>query len=286
MDGLWGIFVITLLVTGTLLAAGCMAPPKPIDSRENPGVPATTFSITPSLATTTSVPVQCQQENQSLYINISPIADHYPGDIITVEGTTNLEPGEPISLAIYEDYGGLCPKVPYGCEDSVRACCGGFLRTVVVIPGDCGINTWSWKGINTSQHGFRPDSFIVEAWEEQTEGIFVDSSRRFNIILPSKPDLIHIITISQPEKAPESNSIKFSGISNTDNGPRERIVLWISSDIDNTPLVNATLPVVFDGTGNVWNYSLASGELAPGNYTVNVSSLYNPKIGNTIMFRV
>jgi hypothetical protein len=100
---------------------------------------------------------------QKPVITISPVGVHDIGDIISFNGTTNLPPGEIISLEIVSANIISCPKNPFCDEDdSVRPCCGGISQEVAVKPAGCGITTWSWD-VNTSQHQFYPDTFLIYA---------------------------------------------------------------------------------------------------------------------------
>jgi hypothetical protein len=87
-------------------------------------------------------------------IAFSPLPDHILGDNVTINGTTNLHPGEMLDLQISEGYLHPCAKCSEIVNDSVSACCGyGVQRQVPVMPGMCGINTWS-VDVDTSRHDF------------------------------------------------------------------------------------------------------------------------------------
>ena len=161
-----GIVVLTLLLIGTLLAVGCtMSSPAPVTIAEN-----TSFPLSSTQTTVTGTPVAtlalapCPQENASLFINVSPVGDHYLGDTIIFIGTTNLPAGDNFTLHIFSSSIRGCEKTIYPCQnpDTVnpQCCMGGLNRTVAVIPGRCGTNTWSFT-INTSEYDFWPDRYIV-----------------------------------------------------------------------------------------------------------------------------
>ena len=99
---------------------------------------------------------------QQPVITISPVDVHYIGDIISFNGTTNLPPGEIISLDIVSAGFAPCPKNPICDDDSVHMCCGGISQNVAVKSAGCGITTWSWD-VNTSQHQFYPNTFVIYA---------------------------------------------------------------------------------------------------------------------------
>ncbi len=100
---------------------------------------------------------------QQPVITINPVGVHDLGDIISFNGTTNLPPGEIMSLNIASAAIVHCPK-NQTCDEggSVLPCCGGFSREVAVKPAGCGITTWSWD-VNTSLHQFYPGTFVIYA---------------------------------------------------------------------------------------------------------------------------
>ncbi len=100
---------------------------------------------------------------QQPVITISPMSVHDIGDIISFNGTTNLPPGEIISLNIASAAIVHCPK-NQTCDEggSVFPCCGGISQDVAVKPEGCGITTWSWN-VNTSHYQFYPDTFLINA---------------------------------------------------------------------------------------------------------------------------
>ncbi len=211
-------------------------------------------------------------------ITIDPIPHHYIGDTITIEGTTNLAPGEMITLGIYSAEFIPCPKSSVYCSDSVGLCCGGISDTIAVAPGNCGINTWSWV-VNTSQHGFRPGHPYI--FDVTGRNRVVENSSLFTVSGIPKPN----ITFNLPENDPNEYAIRFSGQVNTGNGPDEKLLLKISSD--SGAKVSYTIPVFLSGTEYYWNFTLKKSAITPYNfYTVNITSLTNPEIGyrNTFMY--
>jgi hypothetical protein len=284
MTKIHGIHVFMLLLIGMLLSAGCtMSPPAPVPIAENQDIPgAPNLPNTTELPVTSLAPVQCPQESNSTFIRINPIPDHYLGDNITIEGTTNLAPGEMIQSQIYEPVFHTCPKFRSGaCDDSVYGCCGGISQAVTVRAGECGINTWSLD-VNTSQHQFSSDSFIISAYKKNFS---VEDTRLFNVLKIPEPDPFHYIIINVPENDPSRNAITLSGKVNGDNGPREKLFVRIS--LDSGARINSTIPVVFDGTGYIWNYTIEMAALYPlNNYSVNITSVQDPRIGNRSVFTI
>jgi hypothetical protein len=117
---------------------------------------------------------------QQPVINFNPVKAHYIGDIISFGGTTNLPPGEWITLHIISSSFIPCEKYP-SCNngDSVRPCCGGLSQTVEVRSIGCGINTWSGDDVNTSLHQFEPESYIIEGYDSN---LSVSDNRIFDMM--------------------------------------------------------------------------------------------------------
>ena len=173
MNKIQGIHVFILLLMGMLLSAGCtMSPPAPVPIAENQDIPRTQpLLLATNLPLAPLATVPCPQENTSSFINISSIPDPYIGDITTFNGTTNLPPGETITVAISIDEIRGCQKTRYPCKDPdtvYNICCeGGFKRQIPLTPGNCGINSWSLT-VNTSQHDFYPARFNIFAISRNT----------------------------------------------------------------------------------------------------------------------
>jgi hypothetical protein len=153
-------------------------------------------------------------------------------------------------------------------------------QVVVVKPGNCSLNTWSWD-LNNAQHPLYPDTYYFEADYKNTS---VGANIGFTIDNPDlNPDtyitLDHSVNYS-------GHTIFFSGISNTEYGSQEKLIFQISSDFNNSTIINSTFPVVFVRTGNLWNFTLDTSMLSPDNYTVTVASSNNPNIGNSAIVRV
>jgi len=264
------VFLMVLLI-GTLFAVGCtLSSPAPAPIAESLNSPVTpTLPVTTERPITSLATVQYPQENKSLFITINPIVHHYLGDIITFNGTTNLPAGENITLGIYTTEFIPCSKSICCC--SVAPCCGGIGDTFTIIPGDHDINTWSWD-VNTSEHGFRegyPYAFYVSG----RNGLLENSSL-FSVWNIPKPN----ITINNPENDPNEYALRLSGLVDTGNGPDEKLLLKIFSD--SGAKVNYTIPVVFNETSYSWNFTLKKSAITPYNfYTVNITSLTDPKIG-------
>jgi hypothetical protein len=264
-----------------LITAGCISPSSaPVPQPGNISLPATTVSpVTPPIIV--PAPVHCQNGSNTSYtgeqfIQINSVPHHYIGDTITFDGSTNLPPGEMITLGVYSADFMPCPK--WQCSGSVHPCCGGIGTTIAVIPGICCINTWSWD-VNTSQYGFQADhQYFVSA--SGREGL-VENTSFFTVSGIPKPN----ITFNLPENDPNEYAIRFSGQVNTGNGPDEILLLKISSD--SGAKVSYTIPAFLNGTGYYWNFTLKKSAITPYNfYTVNITSLTNPEIGyrNTFMY--
>jgi len=204
-----------------------------------------------------------------LFIRINPVPHHYLGDIVTIDGTTNLPMGEIIRISVGTTEFRSCMKNEGNCHGYVTPCCEGISDTVRVTAGSCAINTWSWE-VNTSQHGFRPD---------HTYAVYADARDRlmenisyFTVNGVPRPN----ISMNIPENDPTEYAIRLSGQVNTGNGPKETFLLSISSD-NSGRKVSAIIPVYQNGTGYSWNYTLMKSLIVPYNfYTVNLTSAINP----------
>jgi hypothetical protein len=168
-----GFLIAAILLAGLVLVTGCTtsspAPVPPAGFTTVPMTSALPVSASPVIAT--QALAQCPQENSTKFISISTITDHYLGEIVTFSGTTNLPAGEKIILGIVTTSFHSCQKTRYPCEnpDTVNAICcnGGFNRTIAIMPGNCGINSWSFT-VNTSDYDFWPDFYIVYATSGKT----------------------------------------------------------------------------------------------------------------------
>jgi hypothetical protein len=132
-------------------------------------------------------------ESATPWTVIDPIPDHYLGDIATFRGTTNLAPGELITIRISEPTV-MCAKCRGDFADSVVGCCGEFNRTVVVREGECGNNLWSLD-VNTSQHDFVADLYWIGTYGQN--GTLLNSSF-FNVTGIPDPSL----TLTYPGESP------------------------------------------------------------------------------------
>jgi hypothetical protein len=175
------ISALGLLAVCMLLAAGCTIGETQdgkvaIEYGTNHKIESPPVFTTIPIPTTSLIqpaPVQSTLEKNSAiatatvkmpFINITPMNDHYIGDIIHFNGTTNLAPGEKITLWIYAITEQMCNKCQ-DCSDTVAPCREGIQQTVIVESNISDINTWSWD-VNTSQHHFEWGTpYIFEARE-------------------------------------------------------------------------------------------------------------------------
>jgi hypothetical protein len=249
------------------------SPGENVSTIATPVLPVASDSPVASL-----VPTRCPAGNSSPFIDISPATHHYLGDIITFNGTTNLAPGEMIRVSIYEDVFHTCPKSLEMCHDSVQHCCDGHGAIIPVIPGTCGINTWSWD-VDTSQYGFEPDGeYIISAIGRNGA---VENSSFFIVSGMPEPNL----TLNLPENDAGGFALRFYGQANTGNGPDEKLILTVSSDSGRGASFIA--PVYLNGTGYFWNFTVNKSVIVPYNFlTVNVTSATSPaiRIERTFMY--
>jgi len=252
-----------------LLAAGCStSTPPPVSLGENARILATTVSVTTGMPVQTATSGRCLPANNTSFISIDPIPVHRLGDTIMFSGSTNLEPGELIAIRISEGVA-MCVK----CReqtDSVNGCCGDFTRTVIIREGVCGNNLWSLD-VNTSNYDFHADS---DYWIGTSGKPYrVGNSSYFTVSGIPRTNL----TLNLPENDAGGFALRFSGRSNTGNGPDERLLLTFSSDSGKK--VSSTVPVYRNGTGYSWNFTVTKAAIVPYNFlTVNVTSATSPEI--------
>jgi hypothetical protein len=253
------------------LTAGCISPSSPpVPYAGNMNISATsTLPVTTSSPIVTSAPGQNPQENTSLYINVNPIFHHYLGDIIVLNGTTNLPAGEMITLGISTTEFHTCLNrgVQY---PGVCACCEGIGDSAAIISGGYGVNTWSWN-VNTSQYGFH-QGYPYVLYVSGRNGL-VENSSHFSVWNMPKPN----ITLNVPENRLNGTALLLSGQVNTGNGPDKNLLLTVSSDSGKK--VSSPVPVYRNGTGYFWNFTLKKSMITPYNFlSVNVSSATSPEI--------
>lgn len=258
-----------LILVAAVLADGCMVPTEPATPRVTDSIPATTGPATTVTPVRTATPVICVPVNTTPYIGIDPILVPRIGDTITFRGTTNLAPGELVTIRISGEVP-MCAKCRGDFADSVVACCGGFNRTVVIRNGSCGNNLWSLD-VDTSRYDFYADN---DYWIGISGGTSpVVNSSFFTLSGIPRPNL----TLNLPENDTGGSILRFSGRSNTGNGPGENLLFTLSTDSGKT--ASFMVPVYPDGTGYSWNYTVNRTALFPYNYlTVNVRSQASPAI--------
>ena len=209
--------ILLFLLAGMLLAVGCSASLMPVYFANGSKPTVMTFLPAGTNPTIFKSPVPCVVEHHRGYINVSPPADHYPGDIIVFNGTTNLPAGCPLELYVYTP-SHSCEKEIYSCEDPDTVnhicCIGGFTRTVRVVPRWNGINTWSYT-MNTSMHDFRHDEYVVfvQSADAYGAGIFTMLERPLPPAL--RPPWIAIDPV--PDACP-GDIISFRGTTNLPAG--------------------------------------------------------------------
>ena len=110
---------------------------------------------------------------------IDPIGDHYVGDKFTLSGSTNLAPGDDLTVDVTSS-----SFKPTGKSQSGEF--SGASGTVKVVQGSGGYNRWSY---DVDASSFKPDEYIVTV-----SGITVDvtASTYFNII--NKPPATMVVT--------------------------------------------------------------------------------------------
>jgi hypothetical protein len=179
-----GAYILILILLAALVA-GCILPYGPVNGASIDTVPTkiipgitTNESFTTELTLLTICPVR---ENTKPWITVNPVGDHYLGDVIEINGTTNIESGE-VQIFIKDTVYHSC--VTIGPVDAPCPCCGGITITAPIIRGICGNNTWSSE-INTSQHQFYPAQFGL--WVINRDVSSIDQPFEFLIITDTLP---------------------------------------------------------------------------------------------------
>jgi hypothetical protein len=157
------ILLIGLLVT---LVAGCTLPQGAVNGTSITTINVTQAPTPPLIVHATILPTllpthqtQCPTgKNVTPCIIINPVSEHYLGDVIEINGTTNCNSGE-MSIWIRDT------RFSPGCHgpspsDAPCVCCEGVSITTPIILGNDGNNIWSVE-VNTSQHNFYPGTFYV-----------------------------------------------------------------------------------------------------------------------------
>ncbi len=87
-----------MLILLTVLVSGCMLPQGAVNETSITAINVTKISSTPIIEPVTplfTIQTQCPVgKNTTPYITINPVGDHYLGDVIEINGTTNCEMGE------------------------------------------------------------------------------------------------------------------------------------------------------------------------------------------------
>lgn len=219
--------ILLILLIGSAVIPGCIMSPQIAEKPEIPVIPPLLSpTVTPVV---TPVPVITHKPVNGSFITIDPVPDHYLGETITFTGTTNLLAGENLSLIIRTtDFHG-CQKTIYPCKnpDTVNAICcmGGFTRTVTVIPGNNGINTWIFS-VNTSDVDFMAGSYVVNVGSGMVYG-----NKIFTILEKLKPSdyWLYITSIVISDKV---NIMLVQGTTNLPRG--ENLMVWIGQEAYHT----------------------------------------------------
>lgn len=133
-----GTYILILILLATLVA-GCIVPHGPVKEA--------------------SIETQCPvRENTNPWITVNPVGNHYLGDVIKINGTTNIKKGN-VTIWIKDKDFHTCLNRGDSLEGPCT-CCEGVTLTAPIISGINGNNTWSTE-VNTSQHRFYPAEFLM-----------------------------------------------------------------------------------------------------------------------------
>lgn len=164
------VLIALLLVAGAvMLATGCTGDkpepatgiPGPITTKLVPStLPVTTASFVP-VRTTCPVP-----DNASFWINVSPIARIERGEILRINGTTNIPAGNHLTVFVY----------PGSFHPHCRCCYDDQLDADVVVRDEGGCaNTFSLWFDSSS---FLPEEYVISAADPE------DNTQSPTIIVP------------------------------------------------------------------------------------------------------
>jgi hypothetical protein len=150
---------LVFVMVAVLLAAGCVGQAGDGKNQTMITSPALQESpiypiVTPTVATS-CIP----EKNTTPWIRVNPISNHHVGDVFTISGTTNIDPGSVISIAIFQSSFNRCPKIAPECYNYTS-----IQSSVKVIEGNCGINNWSFP-VNLS--GIHPNYYSVNVDSEK-----------------------------------------------------------------------------------------------------------------------
>jgi hypothetical protein len=147
---------LLLLIVAVLLAAGCAQP-----AGDGNTVGMSTINAAALITATpsgTQTLIQCgSPKNPTPGILINPIGNHFIGENIRLNGTTNLEAGQGIRISVYAS---TCDCAPIGQNDKNGKDPLVFEQDTTVTAGVCGENIWS-VSVNTSK--LKADEYIVTA---------------------------------------------------------------------------------------------------------------------------
>jgi len=148
---------LVLVMAAVLLAAGCVS---------DIGTPNQTEPVTPVTYLITTLPTiqpQCPiKDNTTPWITVNYTENLQIGDVIKINGTTNIEKGE-MSIFLLESAGHTCLNRG-DVREGPCPCCKGLTVTAPVISKDGGNNTWSID-VNTSQYAFYPARLYVAVYD-------------------------------------------------------------------------------------------------------------------------
>jgi len=158
--------VALVLVMVAVLASGCTSP-NGTWNRPDIITPNQTRPLTPISSVFTTLPTiqpQCPvKENTTPWITVNYTDNLQIGDLIKINGTTNIEKGE-ISIFLLEAAGHTCLNRG-NVREGPCPCCKGLTVKTPVISKVGGNNTWSTE-VNTSQYEFYPARLYVAVYDD------------------------------------------------------------------------------------------------------------------------
>jgi hypothetical protein len=158
--------VALMLVMVAVIVSGC-ASINEAGNRSDIITPnQTKVPLTPITYVITTLPTiqpQCPvKENTTPWITVNYTDNLQIGDLIKINGTTNIEKGE-LSIFLLEVAGHTCLPLGYDREGPCP-CCKGLTVTAPIISEVGGNNTWSTE-VNTSQYEFYPTELYMAIYD-------------------------------------------------------------------------------------------------------------------------
>ena len=177
--------ICIFLLMIAIAVAGCVSNGNsPAAPSNTSTIPATTATVPITSAPTTQVTMNTTLANEPPFITIDPIGDHRFGDIIFINGTTNLPVTGRLTVQIIPEYFN-----PYFVPNSFQV---ATISDIPIVPAPPGANRWSVNVtddvINHLTRG--ADDYLVQVQSEENSSIEIDWD--FKLLPAATPQFITI----------------------------------------------------------------------------------------------